>query len=249
MNLQERVDELEAQQGSRDEDHLIWAPIVEYEPHGTMTPGVNATYYVAFDDRREAFHKPFSGVNVPSAEFYGHHPDEPPIHECAAWRLARALGSPYARLVAPCILREIEGEVGSLSAAQRGLSREVEIFERVPDDCLAAAFFDSLIGQQDRHRGNYRWDCGNEKLGLIDHGYAFAHRPDQYFNRSVFIEWRWDAARGDLTEAEREALEGLLASGDLHGLERFLLPEEAEALASRAERMLERGTILDLGEF
>jgi hypothetical protein len=118
-----------------------------------------------------------------------------------------------------------------------------------PDDCLAAAFFDSLIGQQDRHRGNYRRDAGNEKLGLIDHGYAFAHLPDQYFNRSVFVEWRWDAARGDLTEAEREALEGLLASGDLHGLERFLLPEEAEALASRAKRMLERGAILDLGEF
>ena len=58
----------------------------------------------------------------------------------------------------------------------------------MPDDCIAAAFFDSLIGQQDRHRGNYRWDATNEKLGLIDRGFAFAHAPDQYFNRSVFVE-------------------------------------------------------------
>jgi hypothetical protein len=155
----------------------------------------------------------------------------------------------YARLVAPCVLREIEGEVGSLSAAQRGLSREVEVFERVPDDCLAASFFDSLIAQQDRHRGNYRWDAANEKLGLIDHGFAFADRSDQYFNQSVFVAWRWETGRAALTHSEREALEGLLASGDLHGLARFLLPEEADALASRAERMLERGTILELGEF
>lgn len=249
MDLQQRVDELEAQQGSPDEDHLIWSPIVLYEPHGTATPGVNSTYYVALEDGREAFHKPFSGVNVPAAEFYGHHPDEPPIHECAAWRLALSLGPPYSRLVAPCVLREIEEEVGSLSAGQRGLSRAVEVFACVPDECLAAAFFDSLIAQQDRHRGNYRWDADNDKLGLIDHGYAFASRPDQHFNRSVFVDWRRGEARGELTNAEREALEGVLASGDLYGLARFLIPDEADALASRAERMLERGTILELGEF
>lgn len=240
---------LEAQQGSPHEDHLISGRIVDYEPHGTDNPGLNSTYYVAFDDEREGFHKPFSGVNVTLADAYGHHPDEPPIHECAAWRLAYRLGPPYARLVAPCVLREHEGEAGALSARQHGLPLTRAPFERVPDDCLSAAFFDSLIAQQDRHRGNYRWDAGSERLGLIDHGFAFAHRPDQHFNSSVFVAWRWEEGRADLIEAEHEALEGLLASGDLHGLARFLLPEEAEALASRAERMLERCRILAVGEF
>jgi hypothetical protein len=38
--------------------------------------------------------------------------------------------------------------------------------------CLPAAFFDSLIAQQDRQPGNWRWD--DNRLTLIDHGYAFA---------------------------------------------------------------------------
>jgi hypothetical protein len=38
-------------------------------------------------------------------------------------------------------------------------------------------------------------------------------------------------------------------SRDLHGLGRFLFPVEAEALAARAELMLERDSILAVGEF
>lgn len=105
------------------------------------------------------------------------------------------------------------------------------------------------LSQQDRHRGNFRWDDENDKLGLIDHGFSFAHQPDQHFNRSVFVTWRWEEGQQELTAAERAALNGLLDSGDLHGLARFLLAAEAEALANRAKRMLERGTILQVGEF
>ena len=118
MSLQDRVDELVSQQGSPAEDHLIDARIEEYEVHGTETPGVNSTYYVGFEGDAEAFHKPFSGVDVPAAENYGHHPDEVPLHECAAWRLAYRLGPPYSELVAPCVLREHEDEAGALSARQ-----------------------------------------------------------------------------------------------------------------------------------
>lgn len=250
MPLQDRVDELESQQGSSAEDHLLHARIVEYEVHGTETKGVNSTYYVRLDDDgdSEAFHKPFSGADVPAAEFYGHHPDEPPVHECAAWRLALRLGAPYSELVAACVLREYAGEVGALSARQYGLSWSREPFEHVPDACFAAAFFDSLIAQQDRHRGNYRWDADKQKLGLIDHGFAFA-KPGQYFNKSEFVVWRWEQGKATLTDEEPSLLRGLLDSGDLYGLSWFLLPDEADAMAVRARRMLEQGTILGPGEF
>jgi hypothetical protein len=248
MPLQERVDELESQQGSPAEDHLIHAHIAQYEVHGTANPGVNSTYYVRLEDGAEAFHKPFSGVDVGTAQHYGHHPDEAPVHECAAWRLALRLGPPYSELVATCVLREHAGEVGALSARHYGLAWSNEPFEAAPDACFAAALFDSLIAQQDRHRGNYRWDAENRKLGLIDHGYSFA-KPGQFFNKSAFVVWRWEQGLADLTEEERALLRALLDSGDLFGLAWFLLPEEAEALDARARRMLEQGTILGPGEF
>jgi hypothetical protein len=248
MTLQDRVDSLEDQQGSPAEDHLIHAHIDVYEENGSASPSASLTYYVRFDDGAEAFHKPFSGVDVATAQHYGHHPDEPPVHECAAWRLALRLGPPYSELVAACVLREHAGEVGSLSARQHGIARTDEPFEAVPESCSNAAFFDSLIAQQDRHRGNYRWDAATQKLGLIDHGFAFA-QPGQLFHRSAFVAWRWAQGRQELTDQERAALRGLLDSGDLHGLAWFLLPEEADALAARARRMLEEGTILGLDEF
>jgi hypothetical protein len=248
MSLQDRVDELESQQGSPAEDHLISARIDEYEVHGTENEGINSTYYVRFEVDAEAFHKTFSGVDVPAAQYYGHHPDEVPLHECAAWRLAVRLGLPYSELVAACVLREHEGEAGALSARQYGLSWSREPFTEMPDSCFAAAFFDSLIAQQDRHRGNYRWDAGNRKLGLIDHGFAFA-KPGQFFNKSEFVVWRWKQGTAELAADERAALQGLLDSGDLYGLAWFLLAEEADALAVRARRMLEQGTILGPGEF
>jgi hypothetical protein len=248
MSLQDRVDELEAQQGSPEEDHLLQLRIVRYERHGTAHPGVNETYYVVFDDGREGFRKPFAGVAVPTAQHYGHHPDEVPIHECAAWRLAHRLGPAYAEVVAPCVLRAHEGEAGALSARQFGLPLTDEPLTRVPERARTAAFFDSLIGQQDRHAGNYRWHSASEKLGLIDHGFAFA-RPGQYFNQSFFVAWRWGRDEQALLEPEREALRNLLDSGDMDGLGHFLVPEEVEALAARAERMLARGSILAVGEF
>jgi len=104
------------------------------------------------------------------------------------------------------------------------------------------------IAQQDRHAGNYRWDGDAEKLGLIDHGFAFA-RPGQYVNQSFFVAWRWARDEQALIDAEQQALRNLLESRDLHGLGRFLLPEEAEALAARADLMLERSSILAVGEF
>jgi hypothetical protein len=247
-SFQDRVAALVARQGTPAEDHLLGEQIVSYQPHGTAQPGVNRVLHVGLESGREAFHKPFSGIDVPTAMHYGHHPDEVPLNECAAWRLAHALGHPVSRLVAPCVLRAHEGEAGSLSGRKYGLPCSDEPFRRAPDDCLAAAFFDSLIAQQDRHRGNYRWDSGVQELGLIDHGYSFAV-PGQLFNHSAFVAWRRATTRETLVVWERDALQRLLASTDLHGLRLFLEDHRAEAVARRADRMLQTGTILGPGQF
>ena len=38
----------------------------------------------------------------------------------------------------------------------------------VPEDALAAGFFDALIGNQDRHAGQFRFDESSGRLGLLD---------------------------------------------------------------------------------
>jgi hypothetical protein len=150
-----------------------------------------------------------------------------------------------ADLVAPCVLRDYAGDDGALSLQAAGWPGDPAPTQN-PTWCLPAAFFDSLIAQQDRHPGNWRWD-GN-RLTLIDHGYAFA-LPDHILNHSDLVAARHSHGAAALLQEERCALDRLLRDPDLHGMASFLLADRAQALADRARRMLNRNEILGAGEF
>jgi hypothetical protein len=214
-------------------------------PAPTTSPGVNATKQLVLADGATVFHKPFSGVHVANAIAYGQTDETPPLHEAVSWRLAVTLGPPWDELVVPCVLREYAGEDGSLSLRATGWPRDPAPTLN-PTWCLPAAFFDSLIAQQDRHDGNWRWD--GERLTLIDHGYSFA-LPRAILNYSDFVAARHKNGAASLLTDERDALIRLLSDSDLLGMVRFLLPDRAQALANRARLMLQRDEILRLGEF
>jgi hypothetical protein len=214
-------------------------------PGPTSSPGMNTTKRLALAGGGVVFHKPFSGVDVANALAFGQTGETPPLHEAVAWRLAVALGLPWRELVAPCVLRTYAGEDGSLSLEGSGWPRDAAP-TLIPACCLPAAFFDSLIAQQDRHPGNWRWDA--ERLTLIDHGYAFA-LPGAVLNYSDFVVARHGYDAASLLAEERAALTGLLSDSDLLGMARFLLPKRAQALTDRAERMLARNEVLRPGEF
>lgn len=232
-SLQDQADAIVAQQGGDPrEDALLTTPVRVYGTP-TSTPGANTTQGVLLDDGSMAFHKTFSGVNVLVAHAYGHHPDQVPINECAAWRLACALGSPLAELVAATVMWSHGGEAGALIAGLPGTNMTRDPFTHAPDQCLAAAFFDSLIAQQDRHIGNLRWDPGPGRLGLYDHGYSFA-RPGAMLNSTEFVQERWGRGEEDLRSWELDALDAMLLSGTLLGLRDILQPELADACRLQA---------------
>lgn len=235
------------QGGTAVEDDLLASPVRLYSPTVT-TPGANTTSSVLLDSGREAFHKTFAGVNRTLAHAYGQGADTPPVHECCAWRLAIALGPPYSELVAVAVLRNINGEDGALIDRQYGQKGVAAAVAPPLPERLAAAFLDSLVGQQDRHTGNLRWDAATGRLGLIDHGYAFAV-PGDPCNASVFVGDRFGIGHGGLTATEVPALQQLVGSPHLLGLEDVLEPTRAAALLDRANRMLAAGSILPVGDF
>jgi hypothetical protein len=276
MERQARINVLFAAQGSPFEDHLLHMPIIGVTPLVGPDAGRNQVDLVTLGDGSQAYFKSFRGVNVAVAGYYGHHPDETPIQEAVAWRLAYVLGGPVADIVAPCVLRTVEDHAGALSAKRLGINDAFAVLEEARKQCLAAAFFDSLIAQQDRHRGNYRWHKrrwtrllpsrsvraletrlrgGRQPalgLGLIDHGFAFARpgkaREDVCWE-TEFVRWRWERNEQALRRWERKALERLLASTDLHGIAIYLEADRALALARRARLMLENRAILKPGQW
>jgi hypothetical protein len=141
MTFGDRIRELEDQQSSPAEDHLLYERVIAYAPAGT-NPGVNQTFRAVLESGRVGYHKPFVGVSSVHASAFQQHPDEVPVNECTAWRLAYGLGSPFLDVVAPTVLREINGEAGSLSAAQFGAPNDPRPFLQAAALARTAAFID-----------------------------------------------------------------------------------------------------------
>ena len=245
MEIDSQVAAIRAAQGTLPVEQLMLEEAFSGPPAPTSTPGVNATLQLKLASRGVVFHKPFSGVHVANAIAYGQTDETPPLHEAASWRLAVALGRPWRDIVAPCVLRAYEGEDGALVLQAPGRPRERAPTQN-PTWCLPAAFFDSLVAQQDRHDGNWRWD--GERLTLIDHGYTFA-LPGAILNYSDFVLARHEHGAAALTGEERDALTRLLGDPQLLGMAAFLLTDRADALGARAEKMLERDEVLRPDEF
>jgi hypothetical protein len=245
VNIDAQVAAAKAAQGSLPIEQQMLRDAFVGPPAPTSSPGVNTTKRLALSGGAIVFHKPFSGVHVANALAYGQTDETPPLHDAVAWRLAAALGEPWRELVSPCVLRDYGGEDGSLSLQATGWPGDLAPTLN-PTWCLPAAFFDSLIAQQDRHAGNWRWD-GN-RLTLIDHGYAFA-LPGDILNHTDLLAARHRHSAAALLAEERQVLERLLGDGGLLGIASLLTADRAQALRERARQMLARDEVLRPGEF
>jgi hypothetical protein len=110
------------------------------------------------------------------------------------------------------------------------------------DDALAAGFFDALIGNQDRHVGQFRYDEPNRVLGLLDHGFSFP--VEGAYCRGAYFQQFRRREHVRVTDEEREALTRLVDDPEILGLAGVLEPDRAERLRWRAQRMLDLGVVL-----
>jgi hypothetical protein len=242
---------LQQERPTKVEQELLCADVrsVLAAADSTSHEGSSRVNKVALDTRRVCFHKAASGVKEPQARLYGHEPFGVLINESAAWMIAKALGQPFAEWVPTTVIRSIWPEdpalAGGFGAFSTRIDGDTEVEQpwQDPAYCDPAAFWDALIGQQDRHYGNYRFDVRAQRppLGLIDNGYAFAAptRWNTYHpHRSIFVHHRRLAGRLALSADELDWLGLLRADGELLGdLSDILAPEQSQALLARIRRM------------
>ena len=264
-----------------DERFMLDAPTPAFAPHVSVTadPNVNSVLIGIAEHgvrRRPLFFKPLQGVSQPTAHAYGQDSlVDVGVHEVAAWWLARELGAPWSDLVAPAVWYDPTGapDIRMSGPVIFGMGGSASLpppgggFDRLISD---AAFFDALIGAQDRHDQNLRADLP-PSLGLIDHGFAFARPGDihnPYPTAGFFQRLRYGqrvftlprrspldfssvgALSPSLAVHERVAIARLLADPtDLLGVAQLLPTDRADALRDRVRRMDQAGQILQAGDF
>lgn len=229
---------LQSSQNERAEERALLELEVSEVQH--VSGGTNITRRVIFEDGSVAYHKSFSGLAEGLASSFGHDEAYQPLHEVAAYRVAHELGEPYASMVPATVLREVDGELGSLQAGITGGDPPYGPIDQ-HRGWAAAGFFDALIGQQDRHGGNVLVENGGYKL--IDHGYSFS-RPADYQNAAEFQMARAIKAP-DLTAAERSLLRRVIDDPTVLGLRGVLPDDRVDALVHRARRMHLTGQIYE----
>jgi hypothetical protein len=278
----ERLDAIRQAQASLthpDERFMLDAPTPPFAPHLSVAGGVNSVYSATAElngRRWPLFFKPLYGVMQSSAHAYGQWSlVDVGIHEVAAWWLARELGPPWSEMVAPAVWLDPPGalDIRASGPVLLGMGGSATLpepgsgFEQLVSD---AAFFDALIGHQDRHHENLRAGL-TPSLGLIDHGYAFARPSDPhnpYPTAGLFLRLRWGQRQFSLWHGpvldysgigtlpttlaphEQAALARLMASShDLLGVAALLPDDRADALRERVRRMDRTQEILLAGDF
>jgi hypothetical protein len=257
---QEQVDALYAVQGFDHEleAQLHDARVLGVRPFDADRVHVSKTYELVLDSGHLCIFKPADGLleaavnglylGKQALAQYDHTPISTTISECAAWQLAKQLGSP-CELVVTAVMKfprhpETDAPmVGAASVFRGGDVGKRGFYDAVPDQVSDAAFFDALIGQQDRNKGNVLWYEERQVIYLIDHSFSFA-RTGANHGASDLVEWRWGRGSRGLTESEVDALRRLLDSDDLLTLRRFVDTERLEALERRARRMQETGELV-----
>ncbi|MDE2101638.1 MAG: hypothetical protein KGL39_30610 [Patescibacteria group bacterium] len=110
--------------------------------------------------------------------------DEGKWNEVAAYEIAKAVG--MGDLVPPTVMRTINGEEGSLQQFQEGSHRMKAGEVMSAPDLARAVAFDLMIGNLDRHGGNFLIGADG-KLRLIDNGLAFSARSAVVAKDSHFL--------------------------------------------------------------
>jgi hypothetical protein len=257
MTEQEQVEALYARQTTTDLEHeLVESHPARVDRYRDRASHVVDLYEVVLETGRLAFFKPVNAYQNAATPLkralrnYSQTPVSVLIAECAAWQLAKQMGSPWVEMVAPTVVRSVDlpdgsRDVGSLTIFRPGRPRTREYLRAVPDQAAAGAFFDCLIGQQDRNWGNILWHESRQQIHLIDHGFSFARPGDNTGTRELG-DWRWRHGSRDLTDEEGAAASGVV-DADLHGLVGFLDADRADAVGERAHRLRESGQILPPG--
>ena len=161
-------------------------------------------------------------------------------HEVAAYRLDRKLD---LGLVPVCVLRELDGEQGSLQAwvedavdQESATAYELEFFDRewVKERVAEGVVFDALIGNRDRGADDILCAVRQDRLFLIDHSKAFPDSPE--------IGWE-DGRTVSLDPGLMAALEGLDQASLEQDLGDLLSATQIEALLARRDQILDHVTL------
>ncbi len=159
--------------------------------------GVSETYVIELANGNKAIWKPAAGE--PMTQFRKDiTPGKAAEREVGAWEVAKVVG--MDDVVCPAVLRMVNGDRGAALAFQPGkpaFQAATSVQFDGEKNAARAAVFDYVIGNRDRHGGNWMIKPDGN-LVLIDHGLAFPNKKGGHDVNAEMVKYMArKEARGD----------------------------------------------------
>lgn len=151
--------------------------------------GVQDSWILEFQNGEHGVFKPESGESISMR-------DNGPtcaVREVASSDIAQMVG--MDDLVPEAIMREVDGQLGSIEAFVPNSSEggAVSMSDSPKGQIARSAAWDYFVGNTDRHGGNWMVDKDNGNIQLIDNGLTFpGNGNDRSFRSNLFDEARHD---------------------------------------------------------
>lgn len=233
---------------------LAYMPVVkEDNVFADDNESANEVHRVTLSDGTVGYFKPYEHApyhSLDTCSDYGHTMLGTSLNEVAAYKLTQALGKDYEGLVPETVIREYNGQIGTLQCEAKGTTGEYNLLrlrnegDRVDKAAFRrAALFDMVAGSQDRHAWNYLVDDSQTKLKptLIDNGYAFPDIKHHYVNATVVVSYVSREGKTKLTKKEKTMLQKLLDDPTLGGVTDYISEDSARQMRHRITRLIDNG--------
>lgn len=163
------------------------------------TNGFSDVERYTLEDGSVGYFKPFgaNSYNEDTFEEYGTTSLGASINEVNSYRMAKALGGKYTDLVPETVIREVNGSLGTLQreVVENDMGVNYDDNPGLKEDYRRAAIFDFVVGNLDRHTGNYLYGVEGEGankrpcIRLIDNSFSFPLSADAaHVNSSIFAD-------------------------------------------------------------
>lgn len=149
--------------------------------------GINYSYKAHLDGGTKGIWKPAYGE---ASNLQGTVKGDYWLREAAASELGHILN--MQDLIPPTAVRAIDGHPGSIQKyvpnADAAAARKLDKWKYNGElDHARSAAFDVVIGNQDRHQGNWLIRHDDDRLQLIDHGISFPDSHNEIFSNQIML--------------------------------------------------------------
>lgn len=199
---------------------------------------LNDVYRFTLSDGSIGYFKPLREDEV--LPMHSIFPVQEVVNEVAAYKLSQALGDGFDNLVPETTVRHFDGRLGSIQREVKGDTvKDIEETPTSRDHLANCIVLDYLIGNSDRHSGNYMYINPPPEFRMIDNGLAFLEKETWSSPTLSKFGHERMVITDEQMDKIKPSVQKLIDSPDHLGMDNYMSKRSLKHLLDKAQKIVE----------